>query len=306
VELAADGPSSSRLLREAAALAYVDSLEEPLLRPDDAYHFSVVLRLQPGEIMVASDGAGRYRGCRVTAGHAPGPRGREALCGREALRGKEALRGATVAHAGGRSGRSTVIALVPDTEVMAVRRPEPVITVGFSLVKPDRIDWAVAKLAELGVDRIVPLVCDRTVARSDGAAVTAKRAARLRRIAREASMVARRVWLPEVTDPLPLAEALSVLRAPAEVGLTGTLSGDGVALAEPGGAPPSLATPVVLVGPEGGWSPQELAGGLPTVRLGETILRVETAAVVTGALLTCLRSGTVAAFELRRTQPAQR
>jgi 16S rRNA (uracil1498-N3)-methyltransferase len=287
VELAADGPPSSRLLREAAALAYVDSLEAPLLRSDDAYHFAIVLRLQPGEIVVAGDGAGRYRGCRVTSDHGP------------------VLRGGTAGHAG-RRDRSTVITLVPDTEVMTGRRPEPAITVGFSLVKPDRIDWAVAKLAELGVDRIVPLVCDRTVARSDGAAAMAKRAGRLRRIAREASMVARRLWLPEVTDPVPLAEALAVLRAPAAVGVTDRPPGDGVALAEPGGAPPSLATPVVLIGPEGGWSPEELAGGLPTVRLGETILRVETAAVVAGALLTGLRSATVSASEFHRPQPAPR
>jgi 16S rRNA (uracil1498-N3)-methyltransferase len=243
--LAGDPASSSRLLRRAAALAYVDDLDEPRLRTDDAHHFAAVLRLRTGEIVVAADGAGSYRGCRVALG----------------------------------AGMS----LVPDTEVMTLRRAVPGITVGFSLAKHDRTDWAVAKLAELGVDRIAPLVCERTVARSVSATSGAKRMQRLRRIALEASMLARRPWLPEIDDPLPLAEALSVLGAPA----------GGIALAEPGGGSPSLTTPVVLVGPEGGWSPSELSYGLPTVRLGDTILRVETAAVVAGALLTCLRSGTV-------------
>jgi len=287
----------SGLLREAAALAYVDDLEQPVLRAEDARHFSVVLRLRPGEIVVASDGAGSYRGCRVT------------------LANGAALGGGPAGHGGGRRGRSSVIALVPDTEVMGMRRAEPAITVGFSLAKSDRTDWAVAKLAELGVDRIVPLVCDRTVAGADRASVGGRRADRFRRIAREASMLSRRVWLPEVVDPMPLGEALSALRAvPAGQGSApanpagASYSADsasppsaGVALAEPGGVPPSLAMPIVLVGPEGGWSPEELAKGLPTVHLGDTILRIETAAVVAGALLTGLRSGTVRASALRST-----
>lgn len=307
MELVEDPTLSSRLLREAAALAYVDNLDAPVLRPDDAHHFAAVLRLRPGEIVVASDGAGRYRGCRVTLSGGGALSG--GVGGVAAPRGWAAPRSSAAGSGGGRRARSTVISLVPDTKVMAVRRAEPAITVGFSLVKTDRTDWAVAKLAELGVDRIMPLVCDRTVARSDGSAGGAKRADRVRRIAREASMLARRVWLPEVTDPLPLAEALAVLRAPdadpanaqpawpvspAPVAQPASPWGGAVALAEPGGAPPSLAAPIVLVGPEGGWSPEELAGGLPTVHLGDTILRVETAAIVAGALLTCLRAGIVA------------
>jgi len=64
----------------------------------------------------------------------------------------------------------------------------------------------------------------------------------------------------------------------------------GLALAEPGGGPVSLATPVVLVGPEGGWSPRELELVEHKVSLGDGILRVETAAVAAGVLLTTLRS----------------
>jgi len=64
-----------------------------------------------------------------------------------------------------------------------------------------------------------------------------------------------------------------------------------VALAQLGRQPPRLSYPAVLVGPEGGWGPEELASGLPTVGLGPTGLRVETAA---GVLLCGLRSGVVA------------
>ena len=55
-----------------------------------------------------------------------------------------------------------------------------------------------------------------------------------------------------------------------------------------------LAERVVAVGPEGGWSTDELASGLPTVGFGLSVLRAETAAVTAGALMASLRTGTVA------------
>jgi 16S rRNA (uracil1498-N3)-methyltransferase len=91
-------------------------------------------------------------------------------------------------------------------------------------------------------------------------------------------MQSRRVWLPVVDG---VAEVQAVATEP------------GAALAHPGGRPPSLARPMVLVGPEGGWDEEELAAGLPLVGLGPSVLRTETAAVVAGALLCALRSGTV-------------
>jgi 16S rRNA (uracil1498-N3)-methyltransferase len=215
-----------------------------------------VLRLRPGEIVVVADGAGGYRGCRVAAG--------------------------TVARA--RRGRPAALLLDVETDVTTVARVEPEVTVGFSLAKGDRTDWAVAKLSELGVDRIVPLVCDRTTVRWSPQ-TAAHQHGRLRRIAREASMQARRLWLPEVLDLLPFSQVRGRLQ-PAD--------GPGrIALADPAGAPPSLATPNVLVGPEGGFAPRELGIGFPGIGLGDTILRIETAAVVAGAILSGLRAGVV-------------
>ena len=72
------------------------------------------------------------------------------------------------------------------------------------------------------------------------------------------------------------------------LGQTGT---DTVALAEPGGVAPSLAWPTVLVGPEGGWTDEELELVPARVALGPQILRAETAAITVGALLGALRSG---------------
>jgi RsmE family RNA methyltransferase len=50
----------------------------------------------------------------------------------------------------------------------------------------------------------------------------------------------------------------------------------------------------VLIGPEGGWTPEERASGPPTVRLGAHVLRAETAAITAGAILTALRAGLLA------------
>lgn len=207
-------------------------------------------RLTAGEVVVASDGAGRWRRCLVDA--SPGRRPARAL------------------------------SLEPDGEIVTEERATPALTVALSLPKGDRGDWAVAKLAELGVDRIVPVRCERTVLRhlEEG-----QRLGRLARIVREAAMQSRACFLPELTAPVDLGELLATA-APATV-----------ALCEPGGGALTLATPCVVVGPEGGFSPAELAGaaarGAATVGLGPTVLRVETAAVAAGALLAALRSGTI-------------
>ena len=173
-------------------------------------------------------------------------------------------------------------ALEPDGPVQRDQAPLPEVTVGFALAKGERPEWATQKLTEVGVDHIRPLVTSRTVVRWDDER-TARNHARLTRVAREAAMQARRTRLPEV------APLVSFTRAAEEVGRRSA-----VALAHPGGGPPGLTRPAVLVGPEGGWGPEELASGLPTVALGPGVLRVETAAVAAGVLLCALRAGIVA------------
>ncbi|HEX3980416.1 MAG TPA: 16S rRNA (uracil(1498)-N(3))-methyltransferase, partial [Acidimicrobiales bacterium] len=71
------------------------------------------------------------------------------------------------------------------------------------------------------------------------------------------------------------------------------LAGGPPRLARPGGSHLSLAHPVVAVGPEGGWDPDELDLFGDGVGLGPTVLRAETAAVAVGTLLCALRSGAV-------------
>jgi len=66
-----------------------------------------------------------------------------------------------------------------------------------------------------------------------------------------------------------------------------------LALAQPGGPPPGSAAAAVAVGPEGGWTPGELASVTGRVGLGPGILRAETAALGVGILLCAIRDGVV-------------
>lgn len=165
----------------------------------------------------------------------------------------------------------------PAGEVVTVTRPDPELTVGLTPTKGDRPEWAVQKLTELGVDRILVLRSDRSVVRWDGDRAD-HHLERLARVAREAAMQSRRLWLPEIVGPLPVADLL---------GRSGTV------LADPGGRPPDREDHTVLCGPEGGWSEAERAAGGPALGLGPGILRAETAAVTAGALLVALRAGLV-------------
>ena len=168
--------------------------------------------------------------------------------------------------------------LVPTADVRQAPRPRPELAVAFALVKGERPEWVVGKLTELGVDRIVPFAAARSVVRWQPERVGPHRD-RLRRVAREAAMQSRRTWLPEVED---IATFDAVATRP------------GAVLADAGGEAPALPRGPVLVGPEGGWSAEELARALPRLALGPHVLRAETAAVAAAALLAGLRSGLVA------------
>ena len=128
--------------------------------------------------------------------------------------------------------------LVVESDVVVDAAPAPPIGVAFALVKGARPDLVVQKLTELGVDRIVPFVAERSVVRWDEAKGV-KQAQRLDRIARESSMQSRRTWLPVV-------EAVTTF--------DDVVARGGVVAADGGRWAPSAGIALVMVGPEGGWS----------------------------------------------------
>jgi 16S rRNA (uracil1498-N3)-methyltransferase len=156
-----------------------------------------------------------------------------------------------------------------------------VVTVCFAVPKGERPELVVQKLTELGVDRIVPFTSARSVVRWDPARASGH-VARLRRVSREAAMQCNRPWLPVVEELRSFDDVAGL---------------EGAALAVAGGEPPSLRHPVVLVGPEGGWAPEETGRGLGTVGLGPHVLRSETAAMAAATALGLLRAGLVASSD---------
>ena len=162
----------------------------------------------------------------------------------------------------------------PDGEVVFVEAPHPKLTIGFALIKGGRPELVVQKLTELGVDAIVPFTAEHSVVRWDPDRA-ARHTERFRRVAREAAMQSRQVRLPdigEVTDFAALAAHPGAIRA--------DITGD----------PPSLDHPVVLIGPEGGWSDTERTQ-LGAIRISSSVLRSETAAIAAATLLTAFRNG---------------
>lgn len=225
--------------RRAAAHVLVDSLDAPELSDEDEHHLAAVLRLRPGESVSVTDGKGGWRSCTWSG-----------------------------------SG-----ALEPAGSVVQVARPTPALCVAFAPVKGDRNEWAVQKLSELGVDRIVLLRTERSVVRWDERRATSH-VSRLRRVARQALMQSRGMWLSSVDGIVDI----------------GAVDGSGgPALADPSGVALPAQVTSILVGPEGGWSSSELeAFGAGAVSLGAGVLRTESAAVAAGVLLTAVRAGVVA------------
>lgn len=161
-------------------------------------------------------------------------------------------------------------------------RALPHVTVVQAIPKGDRGELAVEMLTEIDVDRIVPWAASRSVAVWRGERAV-KSLAKWRATARAAAKQARRVWLPEVVELATTAE-VAALVAGADLavvlheGATTPLS----SLSTTG-----VETIVVVVGPEGGISDDELAAlaAAEVVRLGSSVLRTSTAGVAAVAAL---------------------
>jgi len=182
--------------------------------------------------------------------------------------------------------------------VVEVGAPRPALVLAQALSKGRRAEDAVRVACELGVDRLVPVIAERTQGRPDARAASAL-VERWRAVAIAALEQSRGVRLSTIATPVE--------------GLAGVaLSGDAETqilrlIAVPGALPlPDVLSDassvpevvVVAVGPEGGWSPEEVAraseDGWTAVGLGPTVLRTEhagpVAVAVTAALLGRWRS----------------
>ena len=203
-----------------------------------------------------------------------------------------------VADGSGRVAEATAVLLRPGevrAQVRALRREppaRPALTVVAGLIKGGRLDLVVQKLTELGVARIAPALCRRSVVAWDARKQAAVRA-RWTQIALAAAKQARRVRLPEIAPLAPLADQLAAAPRPCLVCWEDAGPSRPLAAALPTATPDALA---LVVGPEGGLEAAEVAaaraGGAVPVTLGRLVLRSDTAAIAAAAAV-AFRYGTL-------------
>ena len=164
-------------------------------------------------------------------------------------------------------------------EAATASRPTRVpLTLAVALPKGERQKWLVEKLTELGVERLVPLATTRGVAEATPAAIE-----RLARGVIEACKQCGRDALMQIAPPQSVAE----MACAAGNGATLVVANwDGLPFETVAAGGGSV---IALVGPEGGFTPEELAtveaAGGRRVSLGPYVLRVETAAIAVAARL---------------------
>ncbi|MFI8321133.1 16S rRNA (uracil(1498)-N(3))-methyltransferase [Streptomyces sp. NPDC085529] len=222
-----------------------------VLEGPEGRHAVSVKRLQAGEELVLTDGRGRWAECVV----------------RE-TEGKDRL-------------------TVEVTGEHEEPEEEPRITVVQALPKGDRGELAVETMTETGVDAIVPWAASRCITQWRGDRGL-KALAKWRATAREAGKQSRRTRFPEVAEPMTTKQVAQLL---ATADFAAVLHED---RAHPSGALataelPAKGSVVLVVGPEGGVSPEELAAfeaaGAKPYRLGRSVLRTSTAGTAATALV---------------------
>jgi 16S rRNA (uracil1498-N3)-methyltransferase len=161
--------------------------------------------------------------------------------------------------------------------------PDPRLVVVQALPKGDRGELAVELLTELGVDEIVPWAASRSITQWR-AARGAKALDRWRRTARAAAKQSRRVRVPVVAELASTAQVADRLRS-----ATGLVLHEAATSPLAGVALPAASDVVLVIGPEGGISDDELASfaaaGARAVRLGEPVLRTSSAGAAALAAL---------------------
>ena len=166
-------------------------------------------------------------------------------------------------------------------------KPDVTFTVVQALAKGDRSDLALEILTEVGVDKIVPWAAAHSIAKWDA---TDKGLLKWQRIVREASKQARRAWLPKISALHTTGEVAQLL-AEADLALVLHESAlDSISALKV----PVSGSVAVVVGPEGGISPEELttfaAAGAQIVRMGAPVMRTSTAGgVALGVLMSATK-----------------
>jgi 16S rRNA (uracil1498-N3)-methyltransferase len=185
--------------------------------------------------------------------------------------------------------RGRITAIAPDRVELElgseIPTPAPIqVTLVLSIFKFDRMEWAIEKCTELGVARIIPMIARRSEAHL--AAAAAKRVERWQRIALQATEQSRRMSSPEISPPLKIKDAAAL---PGSLRIVLSETETEVTLKDVLQSHRSDGAVILALGPEGGWTDEELKlfqeAGWISATLGDTILRAETAAIASLAVV---------------------
>lgn len=217
-----------------------------LLDEENSKHAIQVLRLKQGDSIELTDGKGHWARAVITQEH-------RKECG------------------------------VQLQDLQLLPRAPRQITLAISLLKNrNRFEWLLEKVTELGVARIIPLLCERTEKES-------ARVERMQAILQSALLQSKQVWLPELTMPQPFSslQDWKLKEGDAFIATCDSIPKQSLASL----ALTSQKNTLVCIGPEGDFTEQEVAlaitNGFKPVSLGNTRLRTETAGVVAVSLLAC-------------------
>jgi len=225
---------------------------------DESRHLRKSLRAREGEALEVFDGKGRVRRCAV------GPSDQFGM-------------------------RVTVL------DSIVVPKPAITLTLAQVLPKGGAFDDLIRTAIELGAGRIVPLLSERCEVKLDADRADAK-SERWNTLAIEALKQSGNPWLLDISPVRKLGKWLPEAPGAGRLGLIASLEDDATRIAEVA-ASEGLREIVVLVGPEGDFSPAEYGyarqAGFKPVRLGAHVLRAETAALyaLTAADLIRQRAG---------------
>ena len=156
----------------------------------------------------------------------------------------------------------------------------------LAVFKFDHFEWAIEKATELGVAHITPILARRT--EKHLALAAAKRVERWRRIALESAKQSRRTDIPEIHDPTILAHGLQLETSGLRILLSETEQTLTLTAALNSQLKTHNSQLSIAIGPEGGWTPEEMSlfatHSWTAVTLGPRILRAETAAIAAIAI----------------------
>ena len=161
--------------------------------------------------------------------------------------------------------------------------PEPRFVVVQALAKGERAELAVEMLTEVGADAIIPWRAEHSIGKWDS---IDKGLEKWRRTSRESAKQARRAWIPEISSLKSTAEVCELMSEAQSVFVLHESADQALAAC----AIREQGTIMIVVGPEGGISPDELAAfanaGARVVHMGASVMRTSTAgAIAVGGLL---------------------